>query len=218
VVLIGARTAPAAAGRESTIQKPPDKSQRASQRSSPRHVRRPRHAPGRRYDSMERFCGVRFYGPKADSVVFPGRRRSKSGGRYRRGRPVIQHASGSRLRLAHHAGSIRQTFRTRVGALSHGGCAGAAFRGTPTTRCMISERFPKIQIPNSTPTATALLLIVGPGPARRPGLLATILTGKPVPGWTCRETAFITPSCPRMRRGSASAPNARACWTPVKPT
>ena len=47
------------------------------------------------YDFLERFCGVRFYGPKADSVIFPRQATLEVQGANIRRAPVIQHASGS---------------------------------------------------------------------------------------------------------------------------
>jgi hypothetical protein len=47
------------------------------------------------YDFLERFCGVRFYGPKADSVVFPRQLTLEIRPANVRREPVIQHVSGS---------------------------------------------------------------------------------------------------------------------------
>lgn len=47
------------------------------------------------YDFLERFCGVRFYGPKDDSVVFPKRKTLAVKAADVRREPAIQHASGS---------------------------------------------------------------------------------------------------------------------------
>lgn len=47
------------------------------------------------YDFLERFCGVRFYGPKADSVVFPSRPGLEIQPENIRREPAIKHVSGS---------------------------------------------------------------------------------------------------------------------------
>lgn len=47
------------------------------------------------YDFLERFCGVRFYGPKADSVVFSRGAMIEIAGVNVRRQPAIRHASGS---------------------------------------------------------------------------------------------------------------------------
>ncbi|MCX6927211.1 MAG: DUF4838 domain-containing protein, partial [Verrucomicrobia bacterium] len=47
------------------------------------------------YDFLERFCGVRFYGPKADSVVFPVHPTLEIQPVDIRREPVIKHVSGS---------------------------------------------------------------------------------------------------------------------------
>ena len=47
------------------------------------------------YDFLERFCGVRFYGPKADSVVFPTHPTLTISPKNVRREPVIKHVSGS---------------------------------------------------------------------------------------------------------------------------
>ena len=47
------------------------------------------------YDFLERFCGIRFYGPKADSVVFPAQPTLVLQPANVRREPVIKHVSGS---------------------------------------------------------------------------------------------------------------------------
>ena len=47
------------------------------------------------YDFLERFCGIRFYGPKADSVVFPVHPTLEIQPANVRREPVIKHVSGS---------------------------------------------------------------------------------------------------------------------------
>ena len=47
------------------------------------------------YDFLERFCGVRFYGPKADAVVFPKQPTIEIQPRNLRRQPAIPHVSGS---------------------------------------------------------------------------------------------------------------------------
>jgi hypothetical protein len=47
------------------------------------------------YDFLERFCGIRFYGPKAESVVFPVQPTLEIQSADIRREPSIKHASGS---------------------------------------------------------------------------------------------------------------------------
>lgn len=47
------------------------------------------------YDFLERFCGVRFYGPSPISVVIPTRKTLEAVGTELRREPAIKHASGS---------------------------------------------------------------------------------------------------------------------------
>ena len=164
------------------------------------------------YDFLERFCGVRFYGPKADSVVFPMHPTLEIQPANVRREPVIQHVFRQPdLRLAHHAGAIRRPIPGRVGALFAAAALGRhsvvtnhtlhkypdPFSASPISRILCRQR----QI---------VLFIRGFGKARRPGCCAIILTARTCRAWICPRAASITRSCPKMPPGTASVPNARA--------
>ncbi|MCX6922985.1 MAG: DUF4838 domain-containing protein, partial [Verrucomicrobia bacterium] len=169
------------------------------------------------YDFLERFCGVRFYGPKADSVIIPKHPTLEIQPANLRREPAIQHSSGSqtydwpimRAQYGNPSGDELALFSRR---LRWGGIpwlTNHTLHGYPT-------RFPRAQFPEFYAGSDKLCYSSLALAKRVAQDAADYFVGKEVPGLQLPKNSIYYPVVPEDSARFCQCAQCKALLEPCK--